>query len=131
MDVGQAQRLEYLRGQYAAYNRGDFDQVVEMADPEIVLVRTGGQGEVRGPSELRAWMEPDAFEAQTLDPQEFYVVADKVLVRLRGVLRGAGSGLEMEIGSWTVWTFDDQDRVTRIEVFLEHEEDEARRALRD
>ena len=34
----------------------------------------------------------------------------------------------MEIEVWTVWTFDADDRVTRIESYLPHQEDEARRA---
>src|SRR5262245_18583024 len=100
-----------------------------MAHPDIVLVRAGRQGEVRGPSELRSWMEPDAFDAQTLDPREFQLAGNKVLVHLRGALRGASSGIEMEIGAWTVWTFDDQQRITRIEIFLDQEEAKARWAL--
>jgi hypothetical protein len=52
------------------------------------------------------------------------------MVHVRGTLRGAGSGIEMEVWSWAVWTFDAADRVTRIEVFLDHEHAEAERALR-
>jgi len=130
MIVTDEQRIEFLRGEYAAYNPGDFDSVTEMIHPEIVLVRAGRQGEVRGPERLREWMEPDAFASQVLEPLEFHLAADRALVRLRGWIRGAVSGIEMEIGSWTVWTFDDASMVTRIEVFLEHEEQAARRALR-
>ncbi len=119
-----------LRRNYEAYNRCDFDSVVERAHPDIVLVRAGGQGELRGPEALRSWMEPDAFESQLLEPLEFEVATNRVLVHARSMLRGACSGIEMEACTWTVWTFDDQARITRIEVFLEHEEDEARRALR-
>jgi hypothetical protein len=35
----------------------------------------------------------------------------------------------MEIDSHTVWTFDDDGRVTRVEFFLPHQEDEALGAL--
>ena len=119
-----------MRSQYEAYSRCDFDAVMERAHPDMVVVRAGGQGEIRGPERIRAWMEPDAFASQVLEPLEFQVAAEKVLVRVRGTLRGAGSGIQMVVPSWAVWTFDDQDRVMRIETYLEHEEDEARRSFR-
>jgi SnoaL-like domain len=103
---------------------------VELGHEEIVLVRAGGQGEVRGLEALRAWMEPEAFESQLLDPLEFEATGERVLARIHSTIRGAGSGIEIEIDAWTVFSFDDQGRFTRVEIYLEHEEDEARRALR-
>ena len=125
----QEQRIEQVRRNYEAYSRGDFDAVIATADPQIVLVRAGGQGEVAGPTELRRWMEPDAFESQVLEPDEFRALGDKVLVHLRGSLRGANSGIEMPVRSWTVWTFGPDGRIRRIEIFLEHEEATALRAF--
>jgi hypothetical protein len=92
-------------------------------------VRAGGQGEVKGRDAVRAWMEPDAFESQVIEPIGFDVAGPRVLVETYGRLRGAGSGIEMEAVTWTLWTFDDLAMVTRLEVFLEHEEEVARRAL--
>jgi ketosteroid isomerase-like protein len=123
------ERIHWLRRNYEAYNRCDFDSVVERAHPDMVVVRAGGQGEIRGPQAVRAWMEPDAFESQVLEPLAFQAAADKVLVYARGRLRGAGSGIEMEVCHWAVWSFDDEARITRIEIFLDHEEADARRAL--
>jgi len=74
-------------------------------------------------------MEPDAFEAQTIEPGEFEVAGNKVLLLQHSTVRGAGSGIEMEIDTWAVWTFDEDGKVTRIESYLRHEEDEARRAV--
>ena len=124
-------KIQQLRANYDAYNRCDFDAIIETSHPDIVLVRAGGQGEVRGTEALRSWMEPDAFESQQLEPATFQVAHDKVLVYVRSRLRGACSGIEMEIATWTVWTFDESGRITRIEIFLEHQEDEARRAFLD
>jgi ketosteroid isomerase-like protein len=121
--------IQRMRQIYEAFNCGDFDVVIEMAHPDIVLIRAGAQGELRGAETVRAWMEPDAFDSQKLEPLEFRVDGNGVLVHVRGTMRGAGSGIEMDIGSWTVWTFDEDARVTRVEVFLEHEEIEAQRAL--
>jgi hypothetical protein len=36
----------------------------------------------------------------------------------------------MEVGSWAVWIFDENGQVTRIETYLETEEEQARRSFR-
>jgi hypothetical protein len=71
-----------------------------------------------------------SFEAQVIEIEEFEVAGDRVLVRQHATARGAGSGIEMEIESWTLWTFDQDGRAIRAEFFLPHQEDEARRALK-
>ena len=60
----------------------------------------------------------------------FEVVGERALALVRSTARGAGSGIEIEIDAWTVYTFDDLGRFIRVEIYLEHEEDDARRALR-
>ena len=70
-------------------------------------------------------MEPDAFEEQRIEPLDFRVEGRKVLVHQHAQARGAGSGIELDIEYWTVWTFDDDLLVTRMESFLPHEESEA------
>jgi hypothetical protein len=70
-------------------------------------------------------MEPDAFESQQLQLREFRVQGNKVLGRLHARARGAGSGIEMELESWVLWTFDDDGLVTRAEFFLPHQDAEA------
>ena len=70
-------------------------------------------------------MEPDAIAEQRSEPREFRVNGDKILVRQHTWSRGAGSGIELEADFWAVWTFDEDGLVTRIEVFLVDEEDEA------
>jgi hypothetical protein len=65
-----------------------------------------------------------------IEIKEFEVAGNRVLVRQHMSARGAGSGIEMEIESWTVWTFDDDGKATRMQFFLPNEEDEARLALR-
>ena len=42
--------------------------------------------------------------------------------------RGAGSGIEMEIETWGVWTFDEAGLAIRIEAYLDHEAAKAREA---
>ena len=119
------ENLEAIKRVFEAFNSGDFDAALAIADPEIEYVRPGGLTPLVGPEALRAWMEPDAFDAQTVEPLDFRDLGDKVLVRQRLTAQGAGSGIEIEIESWSVWTLSGAGLVTRLEVFLEHERDGA------
>jgi ketosteroid isomerase-like protein len=114
-----------LRRVYEAFNRADFDTAIEFAHPEIEFVPPGGQSSLKGVGALRAWMEPDAFDEQRIEPREFRVKGNRVLVRQHTWGRGAGSGIELDIDIWTVWTFADDGRVMRAESFLPHQEIEA------
>ena len=129
MTLAGDELIERLRRNADAVNRGDFDAAVEMADPEIVFVRPGGLPELRGVEAVRAWMEPDAFESQTYELLSFEVEGNRVLTRQKTMARGAGSGIEMEIDSYSLWTFNAGGKVTRVETFTTQEEDAARRAF--
>ena len=125
MDERDAAMIDALRRAHEAFNRGDFDAAVEIAHPEVEFVPPGGQASLRGAVALRAWMVPDAFEEQRIEPLDFRVEGRKVLVRQHAQARGTGSGIELDIENWTVWTFDDDLLVTRMESFLPHEESDA------
>ncbi len=114
-----------LRRLHDAFNRGDFEAVVQMAHPDIEIVRTGGQSSIKGIAALREWMEPDAIEDARLEPLDFRVNGDKALVRTRAMGRGAGSGIEIDAVVCAVWTLDDHGLVTRGQAFYPHEEAEA------
>jgi limonene-1,2-epoxide hydrolase len=130
MSGQDAETIARLRRAYEAFNRGDFDAAVEAgaAHPDIEYLPPGGQAAVQGIAQFRAWMEPDAFESQVIEPRGFRIAGNKVLVWQHSRSRGAGSGIEMELDSWSVWTLDDAGLATRVEVFLPHEEVEALRA---
>jgi len=117
--------IDALRRFYEAFNRGDFDAAVAAAHPEIEAVPVGGQASLRGAEAVRAWMEPDAFEEQRVEPLDFRVEGKKVLVRQHTQARGAGSGINLDLEIWTVFTFDDDLLVTRVESYLPHQESEA------
>ena len=125
MDGRDAAMIDALRRSYEAFNRGDFDAAVEIAHPEIELVPVGGQASLRGVAAVRAWMEPDAFADQRIEPLDFRVEGNKVLARQHTRARGVGSGINLDQEIWTVWTFDDDLLVTRMESFLPHDESEA------
>ena len=114
--------IDDLRRLYEAFNRADFDAAMEFAHPEAEFVRPGGQAPLRGAAAIRAWMEPDAFDEQQIEPLEFSVQGNKVLVRQHAKARGAGSGIELDIENCVVWTLNDDGLATRIESFLPHQE---------
>jgi ketosteroid isomerase-like protein len=114
-----------LRRLHDAFNRGDFEAVVQLAHPDVEIVRGGGQSSVKGIAALREWMEPDAFEEQRVEPIDFRVNGDKVLIREHVTGRGAGSGIELDLVGCIVWTLDDHGLVMKAQFFLPHEEGEA------
>jgi ketosteroid isomerase-like protein len=125
MDERDVAMIDALWRTYEAFNRGDFDTAVQLAHPEVEMVPVGGQASLRGAAAVRAWMEPDAFEEQRIKPLDFRVEGNKVLARQHTQARGVGSGINLDQEIWTVWTFDDDLLVTRMESFLPHEESEA------
>jgi ketosteroid isomerase-like protein len=114
-----------LRRAYEAFSQGDFDTAIEIAHPEIEMVPPGGQSPLRGADAMRAWMEPDALEDQRIEPREFRTNGNRILVRQNTRARGAESGIELDVDTWVVWTFDDDGLVRRAESFLIHQEAEA------
>ena len=120
--------IDKLRRAYEAFNRRDFDAALVIAHPDVEFSPPGDQPPYRGIESFRAWMEPDAFEEQVIEPLEFIVSGNKILVRQHVKARGAGSGIEIELFSWNVWTLDEDGLVTRIETYLEREEATARKA---
>ena len=125
-DEEKTERVELL---LEALNTGDYDAAMEASHPDVVLVRPGGAGELRGSEQLRGWMEPDAFESQVTEILGLEVEGERVMALVRSRARGRGSGIEIDIRAWTVYAFDDRGRFTRVEIYLEHEEAQARRAL--
>jgi ketosteroid isomerase-like protein len=117
-----------LRRTYEAFNREDFDAAIEIADPDIELITTGGMTKLRGADKFRAWMEPETIEDILMEPERFEVVGNNVLVRVLSRGRGVGSGISVEMHFWSVWTINDEGRVTRIVAFNDNEEAKAREA---
>jgi hypothetical protein len=107
----------------------DFDRAIALVHRDVVLVPPGDQAAYRGAESLRRWMEPDAFDQQVVKGFETVVVTDRtILGRQLVTARGTTSGIEMDVTGWSVWTFDEDGLITRIELYLSHEEDKARKA---
>ncbi len=109
----------------------DFDLALTLVHRDIEFVPPGDQPPYRGKESLRRWMEPDAFQEQVVEKFEPVVVTDTTLLaRLRIRARGATSGIELDVITWSAWAFDETGLITRIEVYLDHEEARAREAVR-
>jgi ketosteroid isomerase-like protein len=123
------ENAEIVRRWLEAISREDFDAALALVHPDVVFVPPGDQAPYTGAESLRRWMEPDAFPGQVIKPLETVVVTDRtILGRQHITARGRASGIELDITSWSVWTFDEDGLITRIEIYLEHEEDKAREA---
>jgi SnoaL-like domain len=120
-NVERAERL------LMAVGNEDYETAMELVHPQIELVPPGSQAPLLGAARFRRWLEPDAFAQQDISPLEWVIgQGGKVLSRQHIKARGSGSGIELELVSFTVWTFDDAGLVTRIEIYLQHEEARAR-----
>ena len=115
------ENLERLKATYEAFNREDFDAAAGIAHPEIEFIRNAGLAPVRGAHAFRVWMEPETLEERAAEPLDFRIHEDKILVHALDKGRGVGSGIYLEAEGWTVWTFDDEGRVTRVEAFNDEE----------
>jgi ketosteroid isomerase-like protein len=125
MSQRDREMIASLRRGYEAFNRGDFDAAMAVVHPEIEFALPGRRLPLSGKEAVRAWMEPDAFEEQEIEPLEFTVKGDKVLVRTRVRARGAGSGMALEVQVCAVWTLDADGLATRVETFGVGEEAKA------
>ena len=123
------QNVDAARRWLEAVGREDFDEAVALLHPDVELFPPGGQTPHRGVEGVRRWMEPEAFEGQAVEPLEVVPTGDNmVLARQHVTARGAASGVPIDVTSWSVWTFDQDGLITRVEIYLEHEEARARAA---
>ena len=125
------ENVETARRWLKAISRGseDFDRALALVHRDIVLVPPGDQAPYRGAESLRGWMEPDAFEEQVVKTFDPVVVTDTIILGRQLVMaRGTASGIEMDVLTWSVWRFDEDGLITRIELYLDHEEGRAREA---
>jgi ketosteroid isomerase-like protein len=120
-----AENVELIRTWTDAFNRRDFDAMVDWLDSDVELHEwpTAPGAEVyRGPDgALRAidnWFE--VWEWMHIDVEDIVDAGDRVLVTLHQRAKGKGSAIEVEIRSFNVYTFRG-GRITRIELFTEEQ----------
>jgi ketosteroid isomerase-like protein len=121
--------IEAVRAMYARWAQGEFPLQDALWDPEIVWVRTGGDGtepagvgggEWRGPEEIRPsvedWMA--SWRDYRIEGERFVDLGDRLLVLSRHRARGAGSGIELDQETADFWWLR-EGRVVRLEMHID------------
>ena len=98
--------VEIVRYSLEAFGRGDVDDALTMAHPDIVSRRLDPDlAQYRGHDGLLKlvadWTE--GFTDWTFEAEEFTELGDHVVVRIHQSGRGAGSGVPVEGHNWMVY----------------------------
>ncbi|HKH28114.1 MAG TPA: nuclear transport factor 2 family protein [Sphingomicrobium sp.] len=107
------ENVELVRSGFAAFQRGDLSQMLDLLADDLVTYRADPDGATYAGKEgfLEAtadWTE--GFSDWSAIPEEFIDAGDWVLTRVRQVARGEGSGISVEGEFW----FAFEVRGTRI-----------------
>jgi ketosteroid isomerase-like protein len=119
--------VEIVREVYECVNRGDWERMAELVDPDVEQHGTvGGLEEgnfARGLSEIRELYAADeeAWDEYRIEPEQLIDVADKVVVFQREYQRGKTS--RMELVTETAAIVDLRDgRVVRMQGYMDRDE---------
>ena len=123
-----ADDVKRMKRGFELFNSGEFDALRELVAPDLVVERTGNLAPLRGWEAFRQMQEPDAFEWQRIHPLDWTINADKALLHVRIVSKGALSGLELDQEGWMVWTVADHV-VTHMAAFTTEAEARAAAGL--
>ena len=117
------ENVDKVRDFIDAYNRRDFDAVIEWFDPEIDFVLPAHQSadSGRGPDHVIRFFEgiDETFDELRLLPQEFIDGGHRVATRLRHYAHGKGSGLVLDEELYHQVTTFRGGRIVRIEYFAD------------
>jgi uncharacterized protein len=122
------ENIEIVRRLINAWSERDLEAALEEMHPQCEVRPVETTETLRGrdgvAAAFRDWFE--AFDQFRIEPEDFIVQGDRVLVPMRQRARGKGSGLEIEERFFQLFTLRDQ-KVFRFE---EHaDEADARKAL--
>jgi ketosteroid isomerase-like protein len=110
--------VESLRRGFEAYAEGGFDAIRDAFDPNVEW-RTGEDepdvATYRGHDGVKRRIDAvfDSFTDLSLEPEQFIVAGDNVVVPVGGRLRGRGSGVEVDFRETWVFTLRD-GKVTHV-----------------
>jgi uncharacterized protein len=116
------ENVEIVRRMFEAYVAGDLDKALADADPEIVwnpAEETPGQGHDAVRESLRRW-ETDWEDLRTV-AEEFLDAGERVVVTVHFAGRGRGSGIDVDVRVYEVWTIQD-GKVVRMDELTERAE---------
>jgi ketosteroid isomerase-like protein len=118
-----------VRRHIEAWNAGDLARLAEWVTPDVEFLPANiaaVQGTpIRGPEEMKRYRSSmaEVWESFVIQPEDFRVVGEQILMRGRHVARGRGSGLELDQTVAGVFWFRD-GRISRVRSFLDLEQAE-------
>jgi ketosteroid isomerase-like protein len=115
------ENVEVIRELWDAYERGDFDHVLALSDPYVVMVSLEegplyGQGAVR--RNYERWVE--TWDAPEISVEEIFGEGDQVFVMARFRARGRASGVGVDARLYEVYTLRNR-KLIRVDEFRERE----------
>jgi ketosteroid isomerase-like protein len=116
------ENVEAVKEVYATLTTGDLSALLELCDPEVEITEPSeipDSSTFRGHDGVRGVLEKlqQVFPDMLFLTDEFVGEGDQVLVSMRWVGTGVGSGASADVRLFHVWTFA-EDRATRIDAFL-------------
>jgi ketosteroid isomerase-like protein len=115
------ENVELVRQGYEAFANRDFERLYVLFDPEIewdVSRRHIDPGVFRGHEGVREFMhgQREVWSDQRVEPEEYIDAGDAIVVPIRFVSTGRGSGIDVVARAAWVWEFHD-GRVVRATVY--------------
>jgi ketosteroid isomerase-like protein len=119
------QKVELVRAGIEAFNRQDWEAVLEHAAPDFVLDMSRSIGPRRGTyklDQLRSYLEDfgETFESFRIEADEFIEAGERVVVPTTAHARGR-DGIEAQAHTALVYTFRD-GAVTRMVMYQGRQE---------
>ena len=113
------ENVEVVRLLWDAYARGDFDMVLALSDPYVVMVSLE-EGPLYGQDAVRKNYERwiDAWDAPEINVEEIIGETDQVFVRARFRARGRASGVAVDSALYEVYTLRN-GKIIRVDEFSE------------
>ncbi len=127
--------VEIVRAAFDAWSRGDIDSILQLVDPEIVVMqppevpdamtRHGRAGVMDA---IGAW--PGQWDDYRIEIVQIVEAGDHVAVRAHQRGRGKGSGVEVEGETWFVFGFRN-GKVMEWRMFGNEQEARAAAGIKD
>jgi ketosteroid isomerase-like protein len=119
----QERNVELVHRGLDAYNRQDFEAVVELLDEDVEVYTAPGlinSATYQGHDGWRRWIAQwdeawDQFRIRVEDVEP--VGGRHVVVAVTQFGRGAGSGIEVEMSAVQLYEFGDRGKVTRFHLY--------------
>jgi ketosteroid isomerase-like protein len=113
------ENVDIVRAALDAFERGEVERALAMADPQLVSTRVDPDGAVfHGHAGflrmLDEWVE--GFADLSFSGDEFIDAGDRVIVRLRQSARGTASGVPVEGEFWLVYTLT-AGMIRRLDIY--------------